>query len=393
MPLAPAHHAAAQDPDEPEAGPADPGDDEPETPAAPAHAVIIHIDGGRVMAGFAGDKAPKVEFPAVVGRPREGGEPQFGDAALSDDLQQSWPVELGRIVNVADYSLLIGHALDGLHATGAGQALLLTVASHTPFDQLEQVAKSMFETHQVGSLFFTRDAVTALYASGRTTGLVVVGSYDHTGATAIYDGHTIQTDMLEVGERQQVEYLAFLLKKRGIPLDSNLRLSRNPATDIYRKLAFVADDFDAAEAMAAEGSHFDQTCALPGGQQITVGAERYHCAETLFRPTMLGRVLEGIHFLAYGRAMRCDADLRPTLYANVVLAGNVVTGTAERLTRELTVLVPQAMPVKVAVLPHAQYGVFEGASLLAGIDTYRQMWISRADYDASGPAIVKQKCQ
>ena len=40
----------------------------------------------------------------------------------------------------------------------------------------------------------------------------------------------------------------------------------------------------------------------------------------------------------------------------------------------------------------SRYSVWIGGSILASLSTFQQMWISKQEYDESGPAIVHRKC-
>jgi len=67
-------------------------------------------------------------------------------------------------------------------------------------------------------------------------------------------------------------------------------------------------------------------------------------------------------------------------------------GIAERLNKEMVALVPSTMKVKVVAPPERKYSVWIGGSILASLSTFQQMWISKQEYDESGPGIVHRKC-
>jgi len=92
--------------------------------------------------------------------------------------------------------------------------------------------------------------------------------------------------------------------------------------------------------------------------------------------------------------MKCDVDIRKDLYANIVLSGGTTMyeGIAERLTKEMTHLAPSTMKIKVVAPPERKYSVWIGGSILASLSTFQQMWISKQEYDESGPGIVHRKC-
>ena len=64
----------------------------------------------------------------------------------------------------------------------------------------------------------------------------------------------------------------------------------------------------------------------------------------------------------------------------------------QRLKKELTALVPSAMKIKVIAPPEREYSVWVGGSILASLSTFQGMWITKAEYDDTGPAIVHRKC-
>jgi len=67
-------------------------------------------------------------------------------------------------------------------------------------------------------------------------------------------------------------------------------------------------------------------------------------------------------------------------------------GLADRLTKEITALAPSTMKIKVVAPPERKYSVWIGGSILASLSTFQQMWISKQEYDESGPSIVHRKC-
>ncbi len=67
-------------------------------------------------------------------------------------------------------------------------------------------------------------------------------------------------------------------------------------------------------------------------------------------------------------------------------------GIVERLTREMTSLVPTAMKVRVVAPPERKYSVWIGGSILSSLTTFQSMWVTKAEYEESGPSIVHRKC-
>lgn len=67
-------------------------------------------------------------------------------------------------------------------------------------------------------------------------------------------------------------------------------------------------------------------------------------------------------------------------------------GIPERLSKELTSLAPSTMKIKVVAPPERKFSVWIGGSILSSLSTFQAMWITRSEYDESGPTIVHRKC-
>ncbi len=50
------------------------------------------------------------------------------------------------------------------------------------------------------------------------------------------------------------------------------------------------------------------------------------------------------------------------------------------------------MRIKVVAPNERKYSVWIGGSILSSLATFQTMWITKAEYDESGPAIVHRKC-
>eukprot|EP00415_Alexandrium_ostenfeldii_P004591 UN4591 len=145
---------------------------------------------------------------------------------------------------------------------------------------------------------------------------------------------------------------------------------------------------------STESSDKEKTYELPDGNIITVGSERFRCPEVFFQPSLIGKEASGIHDTPFQSIMKCDVDIRKDLYANGVLSGGTTmfTGIGERMTKEITVLAPSTMKIKVVAPPERKYSVWIGGSILSSLSPFQQMWISKTEYEESGPTIVPRKC-
>jgi len=91
--------------------------------------------------------------------------------------------------------------------------------------------------------------------------------------------------------------------------------------------------------------------------------------------------------------MKCDIDIRKDFYANIVLSGGTTmySGIVDRMRKEMTSLASSTMQIKIIAQPERKYSAWIGGSTLASLSTFQQMWISKQEYQESGPSIVHRK--
>ena len=369
-------------------------------------AVIIDIGSGTIKAGFVGDDAPSVTFPSIVGRPRQGGvmvgqggkSAFVGDAALQKRgiLTLRLPFERGLVTNWDDLAELLRFAFQKLHADPTAQPVLLTEPVLNPKENRHKLTQLLFETLQVPAMYLVPTGTLALYAAGRTTGLAIdVGEFV-SQIVPVHEGSVLlkASARLDFAGHLVTDYLTKLMADPRYGYSMTTAAEREIARDIKEKLAYVAEDFDEEMVRAAASSELDRNYELPEGQVITLGDARSQCAEVLLKPSLYGLEQDGLHIGAYDAIKKADPGLRAQLYGNIVLTGgtSMLPGLCERLRKEIASLAPSSVTVKVVAPENRRYGAFAGGSVLASLETFQSMWVTRAEYDETGPAIVDKKC-
>ncbi|KAG7232801.1 hypothetical protein INR49_008078 [Caranx melampygus] len=238
-------------------------------------ALVCDNGSGLCKAGFAGDDAPRAVFPSIVGRPRHQGvmvgmgqkDSYVGDEAQSKRgiLTLKYPIEHGIITNWDDMEKIWHHSFYNelrvapeehptllteaplnpkanrekmtqvlmSHLCGSAPSALLSEllhcrhlgSIHSPPSHLKRSSphlffltpEIMFETFNVPAMYVAIQAVLSLYASGRTTGIVLDSGDGVTHNVPIYEGYALPHAImrLDLAGRDLTDYLMKILTERG----------------------------------------------------------------------------------------------------------------------------------------------------------------------------------
>lgn len=260
-------------------------------------------------------------------------------------------------------------------------AVLVADSPISPRTNREKVAEILFECFHVPAMQTVHQALLALYAYGRTTGLVLGSGHGTSYVAPILTGDLapLDTYRLDVAGADLTEYLAQLLLAGGhSPPKASL------VNQIKEACCYVTRDMAAEMAHAETQARVD--FVLPDKQVIKLGSERFRCPEALFQPNLLGLNQPGLPQLALLSISRLEAKQQEQLLANVVLDGGstLVSGFPERLRQELG---PCAT---VLASPHRAVAAWLGGSIMVSRDSFQSLWLSRREYEEEGPwAIYK----
>ncbi|XP_052763397.1 actin-5-like [Mya arenaria] len=369
----------------------------------------IVIDNGSRMckAGFAGDDAPRAIFPTVIGRPgpwydfvmmgKDRKDTYIGDEAQSKRIALSlkYPVERGIVTNWDDMEQIWHHVFyDQLRVAPEEHAVLLTDAPLNPKANRERMTEIMFETFNAPAFYIGSQAVMSMYASGRTTGVVFYSGDGVSHVVPVYEGYALPhaVNCVNLAGQDVTNYLQNILNERGYSFTTSSET--DIVRDIKEKLCYAALDFNSEMESAPNSSSLEKCYELPDGQRLTIGNERFRSVEAMFQPSFLSMECAGVHELLYKSVMKCDIDLRRDLLSSVILSGGstMFPGFANRMKIELDTLAPSRINVKVIAPPERKLSVWIGGSILMSLTNYKQMWITKHEYDENGPGIVHTKC-
>merc|ERR1711966_426659 len=362
-------------------------------------AIVMDNGTGMMKCGLSGEDAPKVTFASCVGYPKNKAMLQGSnkDYYVGEEAQQKrgililkYPLEHGVIQNWDDMEKIWKHTFDNelRIVLGADEeaeedvsGVLLTEAPMNPKENRERMTQIMFETFNARRFYVAIQAVLSLYASGRTTGVVVDCGDGVSHTVPIYEGysmpHAIQR--INLAGRDLTDYICKILTESKINLHTSAE--RMSAMKIKEKL-------------------FE----LPDMSIVTVHNQIIRCPELMFKPSLDGKEMMGLHELAKKTIDDCDLDVRKDLLINIVMSGGtpMFPNMPERLQAEIEGQVAEGAKVKVIAPPERMISVWIGGSILASLSTFSRMWINSTSqpdasppitgYDDIGPRIVHQMC-
>ncbi|KAJ3116650.1 hypothetical protein HDU96_009103 [Phlyctochytrium bullatum] len=217
----------------------------------------------------------------------------------------------------------------------------------TNWDDMERIWQHVY-TEELKTL--SEEAVLALYASGRTTGIVLDSGDGVTHAVPVYEGfampHAIRR--IDVAGRDVTESLQLQLRKAGHHLHTTAE--KEIVRIMKEKCCYVALNPSAEEKEA--GARFDEY-VLPDGKVIKLGPERFRAPEILFNPELIGLEYVGIHQVVVDSINKADMDLRKALFSNIVLSGGstLCKGFGDRLLNEVKKLALKDIKIKIFAPP------------------------------------------
>jgi len=305
-------------------------------------------------------------------------------------LKIKYPMEHGIVTDWDDMERIWNWVYsEELSTLSEEHPVLLTEAPLNPRQNRDIAAQIFFDTFNVPALHLGVQAVLSLYASGRTTGIVLDSGDGVTHAVPVFEGFSMPHAVrrIDMAGRDVTDHLQLLLRKSGHNLHTTAE--KEVVRTIKEKCCYVASNPHKEEKEAAGRT---EEFRLPDGSAVKLGMERFKAPEILFNPEQIGLEYAGVHQVIVDSINRVDLDLRKNLFSNIVLSGGstLCTGFGDRLLNEVKKLAIKDVKIRIYAPPERKYSTWIGGSILAGLATFKKMWVSAEEYQED-PDIIHKK--
>ena len=263
------------------------------------------------------------------------------------------------------------------------------------------MAQILFESYKVSGFYTMHQCSLSLFASGRTRGIVLEIGHGSSHAVPIFEGYALPHASLHcnIGGIDISTRLKTFLAQSGHSKDP---IHPQTLDSIKESLCYMQSKAEHGN----DGNTSSVPFELPDGTELFIDNETLcRPAEVLFQPKesqneCSKNCSKGIHQIVLDSIAMCDADLRGDLRQTVLLAGGatMIKGYS-RIQEEL-----QSNCIeKLSVIPdpqlrergyntHRKIASWIGGSILASLSTFRDLQISKQEWEEHHEAILHRKC-
>lgn len=292
--------------------------------------LVVDMGSSSTKIGFSSEDKPASVFPTVTTpyeRTMESIESISSDVMDSHiHLQGSHPIERGIVKDWDMVEVVWENVMGDLNITRAdNMSTLITQTNRPGFEDRVNWAERLFDKFHVPSWCMASSAPLVMYASGRTTGVVVECGASLTSTTPVFDGFALSHafNLMEFGGQDITASI------RKALLDTNPNINFYDAKVIKEKLAFT-------KKQPRELNPGVNKFELPDGTEVEVPNKVLSDAtETLFVNNRF--TPKGLSAQVFDSLKLCDELVLNDLCQNIIISGgtSMIDGLGDRLDKDL----------------------------------------------------------
>ena len=255
----------------------------------------------------------------------------------------------------------------------------------------KKIAEILFETFNISKLFLIKPSVLTLLKEGKYTGIVVQLDEDISNFMPVFDCFQIDHASIKSDfcRKKLIDYMKILLTEEDYYFMTNY--PENIFGSIVNQSCYVALDYEKELHNIKSFSY-----KLPDGKEINIKEPRIKCLESFIEPsTYIKNTSNENQSTLYNlknSINKCDKDIQSELYNNIFLTGenSKYKGLKERLEKELRNHVNTSWENDIKV-SYSEHEVENGIEAFFSKPEFKDMWISREEYEDKGYPIVNTK--
>lgn len=351
--------------------------------------IVLDCGGSLIKAGFGGDSEPGIVFPSTGPKLKKDIESGFDDKRYISKFGPTFrsPIE-NRVITNFDNMKRIWQELftEQLKIQPEQHPFLVADSALNSLENRQQTLQIFMEEYNVPSFCPAFASSLALYNAGYTSGIVVDSDESNTDIIPVFECFTLThlVSRLDVGGKHVSEYLKKLLNQQGIVLPGPTE--REILREVKEQIGFVRGD-------PSPSDDEEKIFLTHDGIQLCIGRPRYQCTEVMFDPNLLGLQCQGVPKAIIDVLKVSDQDIVDVLADNVLLSGGntCIQRFTDRVEKGILIHNSTQLKVNVNSPPNRRFASWVGGSILSCVDTFKDLSVTREEYQETGLSILELK--
>lgn len=393
--------------------------------------LVVDVGSSSTKAGWGGEDSPSFVFPTLQGDARtryprytESAEEYLGGEQLASakvakqykgvleamGQENPHPLLRGSVKNWDHMEKFWKSVLEEINIASQSDStnVLLVESPKTTVADRREWAEIIFDAYRAPSLAIGNSSSCAMFAAGRTTGVVVDCGAGLTSCVPVFEGLAL-THAVVMSDYGGQDLTALVRKNLGDRYGKHLEMTDAlTVKERYSRVLLEASRPPAprspkvtppSAALSKAATATSQVVALPDGTEVSVSGDFFaECTETLLVNSSLpsGGLISQVH----ESLSLCDDSIRRDLCSNIIIAGGtaMMAGLGDRLGSELDRLstadaaVKGYAPMNIRVMPstsHKESGytyqrkhaAWIGGSIMSSLESFRDLKITRQEWE------------
>ena len=369
----------------------------------PSNILILDTGSYTTKAGLAEENFPRIIVPTVIGTnpkndPLENIQ-TFGREALSKKNTKlvSNLISNNKVNNYKDLkNFWHDITFNELQIEMSDTPTLLNIQNFSNQVHKKKSTEIFFEDFNVPSFFMLSDALLALYSVGKVNGVVLDSGFEKTSIVPIYEGNIYNHAHVQApfGGKMITEYLAKQYNVNYFEAE-DIKHKHGRVSLFYQNesIELQTNSKILINTTEKEEKKYEKNIILPDGRKINFKEHLIKSTEALFRSNISNLPYPSIQELIYECMLKLDFDYRREILSHLVITGGntCFENFDERIENEMVELLPTILKFKTISNEDRKNSVFLGGCVMSKLTTFQQHWVTKADYNEYGLAVIYRK--